>query len=179
MRVRSWETTRRSTSPLVCGKKARQYWDVEGDFETWTHLVSLGGNGVNLVDEDDSRRVLLSLLERLPQVALRLSRHLTHDLGTVDEEEEGSGLVRDGSRHERLSGTGGSEHEDTARGLDTDRLEELGVTEGEFDEFTDLRHLLAASSDVVVSDVGKVALLILTLDGLSLCRWTRQWGGRS
>lgn len=53
------------------------------------------------------------------------------------------------------------------------------MTEGEFDEFTDLRHLLAASSDVVVSDVGKVALLILTLDGLSLCRWTRQWGGRS
>ena len=53
-------------------------------------LLTLGGDGVDLVDEDDGGRVLLRLLERLPQVALRLAGQLRHDLRAVDEEEEGA-----------------------------------------------------------------------------------------
>ena len=51
-------------------------------------LLSLGGDGVEFVDEDDGRRVLLGLLKRLPQVRLRLAGELGHDLGSVDEEKE-------------------------------------------------------------------------------------------
>jgi hypothetical protein len=133
-----------------------------------THLVTLGSNRVDLVDEDDRRRVLLRLLERLPQVRLRLSRHLRHDLGTVDQEEERSRLVRNRTSHERLTRSGRTEHEDTTRRLDTDRLEELRVTERKLDELTDLSKLLAATSDVVVTNVCEVRLLVLALDGLAL-----------
>ena len=35
-------------------------------------------------------RVLLRLLEGLAQVALTLTGHLAHDLGAIDEEEEGN-----------------------------------------------------------------------------------------
>lgn len=99
-----------------------------------THLLSLGSDRVDLIDEDDGRTVLFGLLECLPEVALRLSSHLGHDLGSVDEEEEGTSLVGDGSSHECLSGTWRSEHEDTTGRLDTDRLKELRVSEGKLDE---------------------------------------------
>jgi hypothetical protein len=42
------------------------------------------------------------------------------------------------------------------------------VTERELDQLADLGHLLAASSNVIVSDVSKVGLLILALDRLAL-----------
>ena len=133
-----------------------------------THLVTLGRDRVDLVDKDDGGRVLLGLLERLAEVRLGLSGHLGHDLGTVDEEEEGAGLVGDGARHERLSGTGRAKHEDAARRLDADRLEQLRVAERELDELADLGELLAAAADVVVADVGEVVLLVLALDRFAL-----------
>jgi hypothetical protein len=116
-----------------------------------TDLLSLGSDRIDLINEDDSGRVLLGLLERLPQVRLGLSRHLGHDLRTVDEEEERSGLVSNGSGHEGLSGSGRSEHEDTSGRLDTDRLEELGVSQGELDELSDLSHLHGTRSDRISS----------------------------
>lgn len=133
-----------------------------------THLLSLRSNRVNLVDEDDGRAVLLGLLERLPEVRLGLSGHLGHDLRTVDEEEEGTSLVGDGSGHEGLSRSRRSEHEDTSWGLDSDGLEELGVAKRQLDKLSDLGHLLPATSNVVVTDVGEVVLLVLSLDGVTL-----------
>ena len=130
-------------------------------------LVALGGDGVDLVDEDDGGGVLLGLLEGLAEVGLGLAGHLGHDLGSVDEEEEGPGLVGDGPGDEGLAGTGGSVQEDAAGGLDAEGLEEGGVAEGKLDHLADLGHLLAASADVVVSDVVGL-LLVLPLDGLTL-----------
>jgi hypothetical protein len=71
-------------------------------------LVTLGRNRVDLVDEDDGRRVLFRLLESLSEVGLGFTSHLGHDLGAVDEEEEGSRLVCNGTSHQRLTGTRGS-----------------------------------------------------------------------
>ena len=130
-------------------------------------LVALGGDGVDLVDEDDGGGVLLGLLEGLAEVGLGLSGHLGHDLGSVDEEEEGAGLVGDGPGDEGLAGAGGSVQEDAAGGLDAKGLEEGGVAKGELDHLADLSHLLAAAADVVVPDVVGL-LLILALDGLAL-----------
>lgn len=131
-------------------------------------LLTLGGDGVDLINEDDSRRVLLGLLEGLAKVGFGFTSHLGHDLGTVDQEEESTGLVGDGTSHQGLTGTGRTVHEDTTRGLDTDGLEELGMTERQLDQFTDLSHLLAATTDIVVTNLVEVTLLILALDGLAL-----------
>ena len=43
----------------------------------------------------------------------RRAHQLGHDLGTVDEEEEGARLVRDRARNERLARAGRAEHQDT------------------------------------------------------------------
>ena len=61
-----------------------------------------------LIDENDGRAVLLRLLECLPQVGLWLSGQLGHDLRTVDQEEEGAGLVGDSAGKEGLAGAGGA-----------------------------------------------------------------------
>jgi hypothetical protein len=42
------------------------------------------------------------------------------------------------------------------------------VTKRKFNEFTDLSHLLAATSNVIVADVGQVGLFVLALDGITL-----------
>jgi len=93
-------------------------------------LVPLGGDGVDLVNEDDRGGVLLGLLEGLPKVGLGLSGHLGHDLGPIDEEEEGSGLVGDGTSDQSLTRSGGTVKEHSAGGLDSKGLEEGGVAEG-------------------------------------------------
>ena len=67
------------------------------------HLLSVGRDRVDLVDEDNGRAVLFCLLEGLPQVAFCLASHLRHDLRAVDEEEEGAGLVGDCPGDECLS----------------------------------------------------------------------------
>jgi hypothetical protein len=52
----------------------------------------------------------------LAQVGLGLSGHLGHDLGAVDEEEEGARLVGHGTRDERLAGPGGAVQQHTPVG---------------------------------------------------------------
>ncbi|TFB02298.1 hypothetical protein CCMA1212_006004 [Trichoderma ghanense] len=131
-------------------------------------LVSLGGDGIDLVDEDDGGRVLLSLLKGLSQIRLGLSGHLGHNLGTIDEEEESASLVGDSTSHESLTGTGRTVEQDTSRRLDTDGLEQLGMAEGKLDHFSDLSHLLAASTNVVIADLVQVVLLLVALNGLAL-----------
>ncbi|KAJ7752355.1 hypothetical protein B0H16DRAFT_1723713 [Mycena metata] len=56
----------------------------------------------------------------------------------------------------------------TASGLDTDGLEQLWVTERQLDQFTDLGHLLAAATDIVVADVSEVEFLLFSLDWVTL-----------
>jgi hypothetical protein len=62
------------------------------------------------------------------QFTVSLPCHPAHDIETVDQEER-SRFVRDRMRHKRLTSTGWTEQEDTMRGLDTDRLEELWMTQ--------------------------------------------------
>lgn len=62
----------------------------------------------------------------------------------------------------------GTEHKDTAGWFDADGLEQLRMTKGELDQLADLSHLLAASTNIVIADIGKIALLVLSLDQLAL-----------
>lgn len=130
-------------------------------------LFSLGRNRVDFVDEDDGGRVFLGLLKCLAQVRLGFTGHLGHDFGTVDEEEEGTRLVGDGSGHEGLAGAGRSVEQDAAGRLDPNGLEELGMTQGQLNHLTDLSHLLAAAANVVVADLIQIVFLLITLDRLA------------
>lgn len=56
-------------------------------------LLTLGGNRVNLINENDGRRILLCFFKCFSQVAFRLSCQLGHDFWTVDEEEKGPSLI--------------------------------------------------------------------------------------
>lgn len=119
----------------------------------------------HLIDEDNSRGVLLGLLKGLSQVAFTLTSHLGHNFRAVDEEEECTSFVGDSSGHEGFTSTRGAVHKHTSRWFDTNRFEELRVPEREFDHFSDLGHLLAASTNVIVPNVRQVGLFIFTLDG--------------
>jgi hypothetical protein len=129
----------------------------------------LSRDGVDLVDEDDGRGVLLNLLERLPEVALALALagHLGHDLGPVYAEEEGPVLVRHRTSDQGLAGARRAIEKDALGRLDADGLEELRVTKWQLDKLPDLRQLLAHPADVIVADVIE-PLLVFALDGLTL-----------
>ena len=49
----------------------------------------LGGDAVNLVDEEDAGRGLRRLLEQLPQLLLAVPGHARHDLGGGHLQGEG------------------------------------------------------------------------------------------
>ena len=91
------------------------------------HLFAFGCDRIELVDEDDRGRVLFCFFERLPQIALALTGHLAHNFGTIDQEEEDASLVGHGTGHKSFACTGWAKHEDTARRLNTDGLEELST----------------------------------------------------
>jgi hypothetical protein len=42
------------------------------------------------------------------------------------------------------------------------------MTEGEFNQFANLGHLLPHTTDIIITDFVKVRLLVLTLDGVTL-----------
>jgi hypothetical protein len=43
------------------------------------------------------------------------------------------------------------------------------VTKRQLNQFTDLRHLLAASANIIIADIRKVGLLLFALDWVPLC----------
>ena len=123
-------------------------------------LFTIGSNRIDFIDENDRRRVLLALLERLPEVFFGLTRLARHDLGTIKEEEERACLVGDGLRDESLTRARRSVQEHTLGRLHTESLEQLRVPEWQLDHLTDLGHLLAATTDIVVADLLGVVLIV-------------------
>lgn len=130
-------------------------------------LLTLGSNRINFIDEDDGRRVLLSLFKSFAQVTLTLTGHLGHDLGAIDGEEKGSGLIGNCAGNERLTCTRRAKHQDATRRLDTNALEKLRVTKGELYKLADLRHLLTSTTNVIVTNVSQIVFLILASDRLA------------
>ncbi|XP_037470136.1 uncharacterized protein LOC119343017 [Triticum dicoccoides] len=135
-------------------------------------LLPVRSNGVDLVDEDDRGRVLLSLLEGLPQVALALSGHLRHYLLPVDKEEEGPGLVGHRTGDQRLAGPWRAVQEDALGRLDANALEDLRMPKWQLDELPDESQRFPHATHVIVADVVK-PLLVLPLDRLTLAEYLR------
>ena len=108
-------------------------------------------DGVELVDEDDRRRVLARLFEELadPRRA-EAGEHLDERGGALRVEARAR-LVRDGLRGERLAGAGRPVEEDPLRHARAEPLEALRVAQ-EVDDLLQLLLRLVEPGDLVPGD---------------------------
>mmetsp|Transcript_18095 Transcript_18095/g.28613 ORF Transcript_18095/g.28613 Transcript_18095/m.28613 type:complete len:619 (-) Transcript_18095:383-2239(-) len=123
-------------------------------------LVSLGRNTVNLVDEDNGRRILLRLLKRLAQIGLRVARHLTHDLWTIDEEEEGASLVGHRLRQQRLTRARRTIQQDSARRFHTQVSENGRMSQWQLDHFAHHHQRLACATNIIIAHLVHVFFVL-------------------
>ena len=84
---------------------------------------------VDLVDEDQARRVLLALLEHVAHAARADAHEHLHEIGARDGEEGYVGFARDGAREQRLAGTGRADQQHTLRDPAAEPLELLRITQ--------------------------------------------------
>mmetsp|Transcript_34560 Transcript_34560/g.55751 ORF Transcript_34560/g.55751 Transcript_34560/m.55751 type:complete len:456 (-) Transcript_34560:86-1453(-) len=132
-------------------------------------FVTLRGDGIDLVDEDDRWRVLLGLSKGFAQIVLRLSGHLRHDFGAVNKEEKGTSLVGYRARNQGLARARRAKHEHTPGRLDAKRLEKTWVSQRKLDNLADLCKLLAYTTNIVIANVIQT-VLVVALDGLALTK---------
>ena len=106
-------------------------------------------DGVNLVHEKNSGRVLPGHHEQLAHHPGTLADVLLHELGTRDADEATVGVVRHRAGEQRLSGTRGTVQDHTLGLSDAEGLEQLGVLDGQLDNLLDLLDLLVQAADHV------------------------------
>mmetsp|Transcript_3731 Transcript_3731/g.6369 ORF Transcript_3731/g.6369 Transcript_3731/m.6369 type:complete len:396 (+) Transcript_3731:1324-2511(+) len=125
-------------------------------------LPARTANGVDLVDEDDARRVLLRLLEEVAHAGRAHADEHLHELGPGDREEGNSGLSGDGFGEEGLTGSRGAYEEYSLGDLGTDSSELLGALE-ELDDLLELSLSLVHTGNVGELDPGVGLHLELSL----------------
>ena len=109
--------------------------------------AAVATDGVDLVDEDDARRVLLALLEQVAHAARADADEHLDEVRAGDAEERHARLAGDGAREERLAGAGRADHEHALRDAAAEALELLRVLE-EGDDLLDLVLGLVDAGDV-------------------------------
>mmetsp|Transcript_24072 Transcript_24072/g.37883 ORF Transcript_24072/g.37883 Transcript_24072/m.37883 type:complete len:252 (+) Transcript_24072:1544-2299(+) len=137
-------------------------------------FVTSRSNRVNLIYENNSRSIFLSLLERPSKIGFTIASHLRHNFGTVDEEEESAGFVRDGLCDQRLTGSRRTMEQHSLGGLDTESLEQRRVTERELDHLTNGSKLLSNTTNILVANI-KALLMVLPLDWISVAMDNSFW----
>jgi len=105
-------------------------------------------DGVDFVDEDDARCVLLALFEHVAHAGSAHAHEHLHEVRARDGEERHIGLAGDGAGQQGLTGAGGTDQQDALGNLAAQTLELLGILK-EFDDFlefllgfVDARHIL-------------------------------------
>ena len=114
--------------------------------------AAVATHGVDLVDEDDGRRVLLGALEELTHAGGTHADVQLHELRTGDREEGGVRLAGDGLGEEGLTRSGRTVEQDAARDART-HLVELVRGGQELADFLELLHGLVLTGDVREGDV--------------------------
>ncbi len=94
-------------------------------------------NGVDLVDEDDARGVLLGLLEHVAHTAGTDTDEHFHEVRTGNGEERHLRLAGDGLGKQGLTGTGRANHQHATRDTAAQALELARVAQ-ELDQLADL-----------------------------------------
>ena len=82
-------------------------------------------DGVNLVDEDDARRVLLALLEEVADAARADADEHLDEVRARDAEERHARLAGDGAREQRLAGARRADEEHALGNAPAEALELL------------------------------------------------------
>src|SRR5918998_590679 len=123
----------------------------EGGLEALAHHVARGGEGVQLVEEDDRGRLLTRLVEDGAEPGLALTPVLVEDLRPRDGYEVGPALVGHGAREERLAGPWWTVEQDALVRPDVELPEDLGVGYGQLDRLADEGYGLAHPADVLVA----------------------------
>ena len=118
--------------------------------------AALAADRVDLVDEDDARRVALGLVEQVADAAGADADEHLDELRAGDAEERHAGLTGDGAGHQRLAGAGRPDEQHAARDARAERVELLRVLE-ELDDFLELGLGLVDAGHVVERDDGLVA----------------------
>ena len=99
--------------------------------------AALAADGVDLVDEDDRRRLLLRGLEQVAHARRTDTDEHLHEVGTGDRDEGHARFTGDGTRDQRLAGTGRTDEQHALRDARADVLELAGLLE-EVDHLGDL-----------------------------------------
>ena len=109
--------------------------------------AAVPADGVDLVDEDDARRVLLALLEEVAHAAGADADEHLDEVRAGDAEERHARLARDGAGEQRLAGAGRPDHEHALGDAPAEALELLGILQ-ERDDLLDLVLGLVDAGDV-------------------------------
>ena len=118
--------------------------------------AALATDRVDLVDEDDARRVALGLVEQVADAAGADADEHLDELRAGDAEERHAGLTGDGAGHQGLAGAGRPDEEHAARDARAERVELLGELQ-ELDDLLELGLGLVHAGDVAERDDGLVA----------------------
>ena len=118
--------------------------------------AALAADRVDLVDEDDARRVALGLVEQVADAAGADADEHLDELRAGDAEERDAGLTGDGSGHQRLAGSRRADQQHATRDPRTERVELLRVLQ-ELDDFLELGLGLVDARDVGERDDRLVA----------------------
>ena len=122
--------------------------------------AAMAADRVDLVDEDDARRVLLRLLEHVAHARGADADEHLDEIGTGDREERHLRFAGDRFREQRLAGAGRADHQHAARNLAAE-LGELGRIAQELDELADFLLGLVATGDVGERDLDLILALQL------------------
>src|SRR6267378_1494252 len=117
--------------------------------------AAVASYGVDLVDEDDARRVPFALIEKIADTGGPDADEHLHEVGAREREERDGGLARDGLGKERLSRTRRAEQEGALGDPSAETLEFLGVAK-KLDDFLELLLGLVRAGHVLEGDLGAV-----------------------
>src|SRR5438132_794521 len=95
-------------------------------------------DSINLVNEDDARRVLLALLEEVAHARCADADEHLYEVRAGDGEERNIGLASDGASQKSLARSRRPHHQDAFRNAPTEFLKFLRL----FEEFNNLLQLL-------------------------------------
>mmetsp|Transcript_9916 Transcript_9916/g.21409 ORF Transcript_9916/g.21409 Transcript_9916/m.21409 type:complete len:275 (-) Transcript_9916:58-882(-) len=111
-------------------------------------------DGVHLVEHEYTRTGRAGLVEELSDVGLALSEPLRQELGTLDADEVGTALVRDGLGQERLTAAGRAVEEHALGRVHPELDVLVGVLDGVLDRLVELALDVLETADVLPVYVG-------------------------
>ncbi|CDN45514.1 hypothetical protein BN871_HV_00060 [Paenibacillus sp. P22] len=126
----------------------------------------LASDSVDLVDEDDARRVLLGVLEQVADAGCAYADEHLDEVRAGDAEERNSGFACDSAGQERLAGTRRAHQQHALRNAGADCGELARILE-EFDDLDELLLLLVGAGDILERDP---LLLFVIQTGFALAK---------